>query len=213
MAETFVKKVFLKTEGIGKRYRYIWAVRNISLEIGQNSIIGFVGPNGAGKSTLIQLIATTIKPTTGIISVRGSPLTNKTEEFRQNIGFLSYYSFLYDDLTGWENLKFWLNLYKNKPWLGLNLNLEEYILAKAKSFGIEKWLDRPVRELSTGMRKKVDFLRTLLTNPELLLLDEPFSGMDLVNVDFFFSKIKDFRKKMNGTVCIASHNIEFMSKL
>ncbi len=201
----------IKLEKIYKRFKFLLAANNVNLEIYKNEIVAFIGPNGAGKSTILNLIAGVIKPTHGILKINNENILQHTSELKKNIILFSYYSFLYDDLTGLENLEFWLKLYAIKKHVDLNLTLREYILQEAEQFGIKNWLLRPVHELSTGMRKKIDFMRAILIEPEFLLLDEPFSGMDPKNISFFIKIIENYRSK--GTVCIVSHNIDIISRV
>ena len=201
----------IKLDKVSKRFKYLLAANNISLEIQKNEIIGLIGPNGAGKSTILNLIAGVIKPTYGIVFINNKNILSHTSNLKKKIILFSYYSFLYDDLTGLENLEFWLKLYGINKHKDQNISLRDYILQEAEVFGIKNWLLRPVRELSTGMRKKVDFMRAILIEPEFLLLDEPFSGMDPKNIDFFIKVIQMYHEK--GTVCIVSHNIDIISAL
>ena len=201
----------IQLEKVFKRFKYLLAANNISFEIQKNEIIALIGPNGAGKSTILNLIAGVIKPTHGEVKIKNINILKHTSDFKKNIILFSYYSFLYDDLTGLENLLFWLKLYDCQKHKAMNMTLKDYILDKGQQFGIKNWLYRPVRELSTGMRKKIDFMRAILIEPEFLLLDEPFSGMDPKNIEFFVKIIQDYRNK--GTICIVSHDIDIISSL
>lgn len=201
----------IQLEKVSKRFKYLLAANKITFEVQKNEIIALIGPNGAGKSTILNLIAGVIKPTRGEVKINNKNLLNHTSDFKKNIILFSYYSFLYDDLTGLENLLFWLKLYDCKKHLALNMTLKDYILDKGEQFGIKNWLYRPVHELSTGMRKKIDFMRAILIEPEFLLLDEPFSGMDPKNIAFFVKIIEEYRNK--GTICIVSHDIDIISSL
>ncbi len=163
------------------------------------------------SSIILNLIAGVIKPTRGTVQINNENILNHISDFKKNIILFSYYSFLYDDLTGLENLIFWLKLYDCRQHINRNMSLKDYILDRAEQFGIKNWLLRPVHELSTGMRKKIDFLRAILIEPEFLLLDEPFSGMDPKNIDFFIKIIEEYKNK--GTICIVSHNIDIISSL
>ena len=199
----------IKIVNIGKRFRFLWALKDISIEIDKNTIVGLVGSNGAGKSTLLNVLGTIITPTTGTIDIFGKNIRKNSENIRKNLVLFSYHSFLYDELTGLENLLFWSKLYNLKRKIVI-VNLEEFILKKAKDFGVN-WLERPVKELSTGMRKKIDFLRILLIKPELILLDEPFSGMDSKNISSFVDELLKLQDK--STIIIASHNLDLVSSL
>ena len=159
----------------------------------------------------MNLIAGVIKNKQGEVKIKNINILKNTSDFKKNIILFSYYSFLYDDLTGLENLLFWLKLYDCQKHKAMNMTLKDYILDKGQQFGIKNWLYRPVRELSTGMRKKIDFMRAILIEPEFLLLDEPFSGMDPKNIEFFVKIIQDYRNK--GTICIVSHDIDINSSL
>ena len=203
----------IKMQNVSKRFMYLLAANNVSIDIHKNELIAFIGPNGAGKSTILNLIAGVIKPTLGKIYINNQDILYHTPDLKKKIILFSYYSFLYDDLTGLENLVFWLKLYGIKKHEKRNISLEEYILQEAEQFGIKNWLARPVHELSTGMRKKIDFMRAILIEPEFLLLDEPFSGMDPKNISFFIEIIKNYKKLNKGTICIVSHDLDIISSL
>ena len=160
----------------------------------------------------MNLIAGVIKPTLGKITINNNKdMQHHSDELKKKIILFSYYSFLYDDLTGLENLEFWYKLYNITKHKEKSLSIEDYIFQSASQYGIKNWLSRPVHELSTGMRKKIDFIRAVLIEPEFLLLDEPFSGMDPKNSSFFINIIENYRNL--GTTCIVSHNIEILSSL
>ena len=203
----------IKMQNVSKRFKYLLAANNVNIEIHKNEIIAFIGPNGAGKSTILNLIAGVIKPTLGKIYINNQDILSHTADLKKKIILFSYYSFLYDDLTGLENLVFWLKLYGINKHEKKNISLEEYILQEAEQFGIKNWLARPVHELSTGMRKKIDFMRAILIEPEFLLLDEPFSGMDPKNISFFIKIIKNYKEMKKGTICIVSHDLDIISSL
>lgn len=201
----------IQLSNVSKRFKFLLAANSINLEIYKNEIVGFIGPNGAGKSTILNLIAGVIKPTLGAITINNKDIQHHTNELKRKTILFSYYSFLYDDLTGLENLEFWYKLFNITMHKEQNLTVKDYILQSAEQYGIKNWLSRPVHELSTGMRKKIDFIRAVLIEPEFLLLDEPFSGMDPKNSGFFINIIENYRNR--GTTCIVSHNIEILSSL
>lgn len=198
------QKSAIEVINCSKRYKYLLALNNINLQVNNNEIIGIIGPNGAGKTTLLNIIAGIVKPSKGAVLYNGGiNFSGKNSELRRLIVLYSYKSFLYDNLTGLENLEFWSKLYNNHKFLD-NKKIKQKIIELASSNGMKNWLDRPIHELSTGMRKKIEFLRILLVNPEIVLLDEPFSGMDPKNIELFIKLIRE----LNCTICIVSHNLK-----
>ena len=131
-----------------------------------------LGPNGAGKTTLLRILAGLTRPTSGTVLVRGQPLRDDPR-LRRQIGLLSHQSLLYDDLTAQENLSFSARLY------GLD-RPDQVALDALEAVGLAHRRDDPVRRLSRGMVQRVAIARALLHQPEILLLDEPFTGLDPV---------------------------------
>ena len=159
-----------------------------------------IGHNGAGKSTLLKIISLLVRPTSGVIKLFDTEVRQNQHLLKKEIGVLLSHTFFYDDLTGRENLEYYLRLNKRIK------NPKEIVKKAVKQFNLRMYIDRPVHELSTGMAKKLEILRVVLPNPQLLLLDEPFSGLDVENRQFLDKMITDSNQKSNRTVIICSHD-------
>ncbi len=142
---------------------------NLELEWGRCLVV--LGPNGAGKTTLLRVLATLVKPDSGTVHVAGYDRRRQPVQVRSAVGFLSHQSFLYDELTPRENLRFYARLY-GVP------DVEERVSRVLGQVEIGGWAERRVRTLSNGMQKRVALARALLHRPRVLLLDEPETGLD-----------------------------------
>ncbi|MFW9974729.1 MAG: ABC transporter ATP-binding protein [Candidatus Thorarchaeota archaeon] len=183
-----------------RRYGYRVALKEVSLSFSKNGIQGLFGSNGAGKTTLMRVISTLLRPHGGSISVMGYDPQEESEEVKKRIGLVGDKPLLYEELTGFENLKFYSKLF------GLSSNfIESQINDLAPRFGIKTWLEEPVKNLSTGLKKRLDIVRSLIHNPELLLLDEPFSGLDKDTTEDFWEYLNEHRKLR--TTIVTTHNL------
>ena len=154
-------------ENISKLYGTFAALRKVSLTLEAGRCYVLLGENGAGKSTLLRVLAGLLRPTYGTITILGST----PEEARERVGYMSHAPMLYDEYTGLENLRYFADLYRER----ICLAPEEVL----RSVGLDPALTRPVGQYSQGMRQRASLARVLLSRPELLLLDEPFSNMDI----------------------------------
>ncbi len=168
----------IKINNITKSFGHFAALRGVSLNISPGEFWMIVGPNGAGKTTLLKILSTLSKPTGGEIEIGDSKPNQAGIEIRKQIGFIGHQSFLYGNLTAEENLKFYCNLY------GLN-NGKEIIQEKLSEVGLKDRHDDLVRNFSRGMQQRLTIARALLSDPKVVLLDEPFSGLDLQGIDLF----------------------------
>ena len=160
----------LDAQNLERRFGPVPVLRGVSLRVAAGECHLVVGPNGAGKSTLLRLLAGLARPSAGRVLLEGIALRDSGEA-RRRIGMLSHQSHLYDDLTAVENLKFTALLY------GLSSG-ESIARARLHALGLGERCDEPVRRLSRGMVQRVAIARALLHQPALLLLDEPFTGLD-----------------------------------
>ncbi|MFX0205093.1 MAG: ATP-binding cassette domain-containing protein [Candidatus Hodarchaeota archaeon] len=196
----------VKLSNISKVYGFIYALNNVDLTIKEGETIGFLVNNGAGKSTLLKLISLLIKPTTGKIELFGNVVEDDQHLLKREIGTLLSHSFFYEDLTGRENLEFFLKVN------GRTKNPENIIDKAVKQLRLKFFIDRPTHELSTGMAKKLELLRITLPDlPRLVLLDEPFTGLDVENRQFIKTVITN--RKSDTTVIICSHDFKSISQV
>ena len=193
-------------EELTRRYGYRVALRKVSLEFPEKGIHGLFGSNGAGKTTLMRVISTLLRPHGGVISVMGYDPQEDPEEVKQRIGLVGDKVLLYKELTGIENLRFYSKLYSlTAPFF------ESQVENLTTRFGIKTWLEEPVKNLSTGLMKRFDIVRSLIHNPELLLLDEPFSGLDKDTTEVFRDYLNEYRNVR--TTIVTTHNLAFGAAL
>jgi ABC-type multidrug transport system ATPase subunit len=185
-----------------KTYGNRYGLRDANLEVGDREIFALMGPNGAGKSTLLRILATLIKPTTGEAKICGYDLLKETQTVRRLIGAVLHQSVLYDELTCRENLSFYLRLYGFRE----RMTARELIPKKATEFGLEDRLDDRVGTLSSGLKKRLDLVRATIHGPRLMLLDEPFAGLDPEGEDC----LKNFLKhaKDNSAILFTTHSLD-----
>jgi ABC-type multidrug transport system ATPase subunit len=158
-------------DGVAKAFGRQAALRAVDLDVSAGSYVAVMGANGAGKSTMLKVIAGLITPTRGTVSIGGIDMRRAGPRLRAMVGYVSHETMLYADLSGRENLSFHAKLQ------GLGRGTDAIDLA-VERFGIGTYLDQPVRALSRGMRQRVALARALLHEPRVVLLDEPFTGLD-----------------------------------
>ena len=190
----------VELSNVNKVYGFTIALKKINLTINRGEIIGLIGHNGAGKSTLLKIISLHVNPTSGVTRLFQREVKENQYLLKREIGVLLSHSLFYDDLTGFENLEYYLRLNKRID------NPKEVIKNAVKQYNLRMYIDRPVHELSTGMAKKLEILRVFLPNPQLILLDEPFSGLDVQNRQFIDHMITNANQKSNRTAIICSHD-------
>ena len=162
--------------GLSRRYGAVRALDGVDLTLAAGEVLLVLGPNGAGKSTLLRTLAGLLRPTAGTVTVGGRLLAPDAHDARRAIGLLSHQSLLYDELTLLENLVFTARLYGLSDPAGC---ATAALLAQGL---VERAHDRP-RSLSRGMQQRAAIARALIHDPALLLLDEPFTGLDAVAGD------------------------------
>lgn len=186
---------------VSRQYSYLWALKSVSLKIDQGESVALLGPNGAGKTTLMKIVATHISPSSGAVNIFGKNAFKNGEETRRRIGFAAHESFLYDELTVEENLQFYGKLFSASP-----ENAQPII----ESLNLKRWYRVQVNRLSHGLRKRADITRALIHNPDLVLLDELFEGLDEKTCNLL---VDYFRNQQSKTVIISSHSIDWAKKL
>lgn len=191
----------IQADHITKDFHGTKAVNNISFEISNSEIFGFLGPNGAGKTTTLRMIATLLTPTSGKMTVQGLNTVSQSEEIRKKIGVLTTDIGVYDRLTGRENLDYFGKLY----------GMSEQTITKriddlGKSLEMEWFLDRPSGEYSTGMKQKIAIARSVIHDPEILIFDEPTTGLDVLASQTVLNFMTNARSQ-GKTVIFSTHQM------
>jgi len=184
----------LELRGVWKSYGDTQALRDVWLGVRRGLVLAVLGPNGAGKSTLLRVAGGIARPNRGDVRLDGRPLATDPS-VRRRVGFAGHLSFLYGHLTAEENLRFYAQLYGSDP---------ERTLDQLDRFGLMPYRRRPVRTLSRGLVQRVSLARALLHDPQVVLLDEPFTGLDLDAARMFRETIADLRAGGRGVV-MATH--------
>src|SRR5262245_20433498 len=161
----------LESDDIRKTVGHFAALNGVTLQIRRGEFVGLFGRNGAGKTTFLKIVATLMRPTRGVLRIEGIDVREKPEDARRHIGFLSHNTFIYRDLSALENLKFFCRLYSVD-------DSDERIMQLLKRVGLERRANDAVRSFSRGLHQRVGIARVLLHNPSLILLDEPYTGLD-----------------------------------
>jgi heme exporter protein A len=189
----------LQATSLERRFGALRALRGVSLSVYPGECHLVVGPNGAGKSTLLRLLAGLARPSAGSIALDGEALTSEPA-LRRSIGLLSHQSHLYDDLSALENLAFAARLHR------LPGDPTGTARRRLAAVGLTERLDEPIRRLSRGTVQRLAIARALLHGPRLLLLDEPFSGLDPSAADRVAVVLNDERRAGKGLVLV-SHDV------
>lgn len=171
------------SENISKKYDGIRALDNVTLRIGRSEIFGLIGPDGAGKTTFFRIVTTLLLPDTGTMTVMGHNTVKDYRQLRKNIGYMPGRFSLYQDLTVEENLNFYARVF------GTTVK-ENYHLIKDIYSHIEPFKKRPAGKLSGGMKQKLALCCALIHAPDLIVLDEPTTGVDAVSRTEFWEMLK-----------------------
>lgn len=192
--------VFLKLENISKRYNDHVVLENISLSLGKGEILAIAGPPGSGKTTLLKIIAGLIRPSSGRIYIEGVDITDTPPHLR---GFSMVFEIppIYPDRTGYENIAFPLKL-KKLP----ENDIRKKVYEVAELLGIKHLLNRKPSTYSGGEYQRVALARALITNPRLLLLDEPFKNLDAKIREHMIVWFKQLQSKLSTTIIYSTHD-------
>jgi len=188
----------IKVENLTKKYGGKTVLQGMNLEIPQGQCVSLLGPNGAGKSTLLKLLAGLIKPTDGTISLGGCQVNQNPLGFRKKVGMVSHHSLLYDRLTPWENLWFYGKLYDVQ-------DLKKRIGQVLERVGLQYFTYDPVYTFSRGMVQRLTIARAVLHDPEIIFLDEPYTGLDHHAEKILNDMLAVFKEKKR-TVVLVTHN-------
>ena len=187
----------LKLEDIVIKYKKKTILSDVRLTAVPGEIIGLLGANGSGKSTLLSVIAGAKKAESGKLSINDIKFSEKPDEYRKYIGYVPQENPLIAELSCLDNLRIWSKLGKEE--------MRELISTKPLSIlGVHEFCDKKVKDLSGGMKKRLSITATLITNPSILLMDEPFAALDMVAKHDILQYMSTF-KAAGGTMIVASH--------
>ncbi len=194
----------ISCKNITKKFGDFTALNNVTLDIPKGKIFGLLGPNGAGKTTLIRIINQITLPDSGELFFNGEPIKPSAVEY---IGYLPEERGLYKKMKVGEQAIYLAKL-KGMTTQQATAELKEWFV----KFKIQGWWDKKVEELSKGMAQKIQFITTVMHKPQLLILDEPFSGFDPVNVSLIRNEILAL-KEAGTTIILSTHNMESVEEL
>jgi heme exporter protein A len=186
-------------EDLSKRFGRTRALDRVSVQIDAGAAVAVLGPNGAGKTTFLRLCATLLRPSSGRLELLGIDAAERGAAVRRRIGFVGHESLLYPDLSPSENLTFYARLF------GL-ADAHERVPAFLEQMGLVGWSHRPVRTLSRGQLQRCALARALLHEPELLILDEPYTGLDFAAADRLQALLENTHQR-GTTLLMSTHDL------
>lgn len=189
---------------VTKRFGEFTAVSDLSLDVRAGRIFGLLGPNGAGKTTTIRMIVNIFAPDTGTVELFGKKITPTTQD---RIGYLPEERGLYKKMKVGDQIRFFAEL-KNVSGKEADTRIDRWL----ERLKLSEWKTRKSSELSKGMQQKVQFITTVLHEPDLLILDEPFSGLDPVNVDLLKQIVLEL-KQAGKTIIFSTHQMEVAERI
>jgi ABC-2 type transport system ATP-binding protein len=195
-------------ENLVKRFKDVVAVNGVSFKIVKGEIFSLLGPNGAGKTTTIHIIATILKPTSGRVLVFGHDVVREADTVRKKIGIVFQEPSLDNQLTAYDNLYVHGRLYGLK-----GRELEERIYELLEFVDLKEYANKQVRYFSGGMKRRLELARGLMSNPEMLILDEPTIGLDPQSRAKIWDYIRELRRKYNVTILMTTHYMDEAEEL
>jgi heme exporter protein A len=198
-------EIAIAVTGLTRRFGVSRALSDLSLDVPWSQRVAILGPNGAGKTSLLRILATLGRPTSGTVVVGGLRLPEQAAAVRRHVGFVAHQTFLYDDLTVRENLRFYGKLYRVA-------NLERRVDQLLEPLGIAHRADDRVRSLSRGLQQRAALARAILHDPPILLMDEPETGLDVSGSDILQDVLLD-ADGHRRTVLLTSHDVDRVLRL
>jgi ABC-2 type transport system ATP-binding protein len=196
------KKTVIKAHNLVKKFGNFTANDNLSFEVYQGEVFGFLGANGAGKTTAIRILCGLSEPTSGEITVAGFDAHTQRENIKKNIGYMSQKFSLYDDLTVWENIRFYAGIYGiSKP--QIRKRADELL----QKLGFEDARNKLIRDIPLGWKQKLAFSIAIFHRPEIVFLDEPTGGVDPITRRQFWDLIYEAAHN-NITVFVTTHYMD-----
>jgi len=196
----------IEVQNLQKHFKNIEAVRGINFSIKQGETLALLGPNGCGKTTTIGMLLGLIMPTAGKILINDEELNYNDHQFLSKMNFASPYVELPKKLTVMENLKVYGYMYQVK-------NLKDKIDQLIIDLDLKNFLSKRTGELSSGQKNRVSLAKSLINNPEILLLDEPTASLDPDTGDYVRTYLEKYKKKQEISILLASHNMSEVTRL
>jgi len=190
----------LESEDIRKTFGHFTALGGVTLRVKRGEFLALFGRNGAGKTTFLKIAATLVRYTHGKLRIEGIDIREEPENARRHIGFLSHNTYLYRDLTPVENLRFFARLY------GMT-DSDERIQSLLERVGLRHRASDPVRAFSRGLHQRLGIARVMLHDPSVILLDEPYTGLDANAVEIL-NQILDQAAAAGRTIILTTHDLE-----
>jgi ABC-2 type transport system ATP-binding protein len=198
----------IEVKGIVKKFGDFTAVKGITFEVKAGEIFGLLGPNGAGKSTLIRMMVTLLPPSAGTALIYGHDVVKESDEVRHSIGVIPQAMTSDLELTVYENLLIFAKLY------GVPRDRRSRLIAELlEAVELTQWADKPVKNLSGGMRRRVEIARGLVHEPRVFFLDEPTTGLDPVSRTAVWGMLRKIKSQRDLTVLITTHYMDEADKL
>lgn len=194
----------LAIDGVTKRFGKVVAVNGLDLEVPRGSLYGFIGPNGSGKSTTLRMIMHILLPDEGEIEVLGQ---RDTRAAHDRVSYLPEERGLYKKMSVRRLLRYFGSL-KGARQPDLDQQIDRWV----DRMGLPEWIDKKIDALSKGMAQKIQFIATVLNRPELLILDEPFTGLDPVNAEVLKDAVLDLRRE-GTTIVFSTHDMSVAERL
>ena len=194
------RSTVLQAENITKDFHGLRAVDDVCFSLERGDFLSLFGPNGAGKTTLLKILALLLKPSAGKVRILESEPESFNGSAKRELGLVSHYSLLYDDLTVMENMEYYASLY------GLSRS-DDYVKNLLQKVGMHRFGHRKVKTLSRGMQQRLSISRALINDPSILLLDEPYGGLDPSASRMLTSQLQELRQQ-GRTIVMVTHDLE-----
>jgi ABC-2 type transport system ATP-binding protein len=198
----------IEVRDLVKRFGDFTAVKGVTFDVDEGEIFGLLGPNGAGKSTLIRMLTTLLQPTSGTATVNGFDIVRQADEVRKSIGVIPQAMTSDLELSVEENLVIYAKLY------GVPRERRTRVIAELlEAVELTPWADKPVKNLSGGMRRRVEIARGLVHEPRMFFLDEPTTGLDPVSRVAVWEMLRHLKARRSLTVLITTHYMDEADRL
>jgi ABC-2 type transport system ATP-binding protein len=192
----------IEVKDLVKNFGNVVALNGVSFQVRDREIFGLIGPNGAGKTTALRIISTLLKPTSGTVRVFDVDVVRTPEKIREYISYLPEEAGAYQNLSGYEYLRFMAGFYARD-----GKGVDEMVEEGDRISGLGKRLEDRVKGYSKGMKRRLLLGRALMMRPKLAILDEPTSGLDVIHAYHVRQTIKEFADRQGVTILLSSHNM------